>query len=51
MEVFLAQVGEANALRIGWGQCVEQYGAGEAYLPVLEALGAASGGREGRGLF
>lgn len=26
-------------LWIGRGQCVEQYGAGEAYLPVLEALG------------
>jgi DNA-binding winged helix-turn-helix (wHTH) protein/predicted ATPase len=24
---------------VGRGQCVEQYGAGEAYLPVLEALG------------
>jgi DNA-binding winged helix-turn-helix (wHTH) protein/predicted ATPase len=24
---------------LGRGQCVEQYGAGEAYLPVLEALG------------
>ena len=24
---------------IGRGQCVEHYGAGEAYLPVLEALG------------
>jgi DNA-binding winged helix-turn-helix (wHTH) protein len=24
---------------IGHGQCIEQYGAGEAYLPVLEALG------------
>lgn len=22
----------------GWGQCVEHYGAGEAYLPVLEAF-------------
>jgi len=29
---------------LGWGQCIEQYGAGEAYLPVLEALG-----RLGRG--
>lgn len=32
---------------IGRGQCVEQHGAGEAYLPVLEALGRigrASGG-------
>lgn len=27
---------------LGWGQCVEQYGAGEAYLPVLEALGRLS---------
>ncbi len=24
---------------LGWGQCIEHYGAGEAYLPVLEALG------------
>ena len=27
------------SLWIGRGQCIEQYGAGEAYLPVLEALG------------
>jgi DNA-binding winged helix-turn-helix (wHTH) protein len=39
VEMFLAEVGAAHALRIGHGQCVEQYGAGEAYLPVLEALG------------
>src|SRR5439155_21041951 len=26
-------------LWIGHGQCIEHYGAGEAYLPVLEALG------------
>ena len=26
-------------LWIGRGQCIEQYGAGEAYMPVLEALG------------
>ncbi len=24
---------------LAWGQCIESYGAGEAYLPVLEALG------------
>ena len=24
---------------IAWGQCVEHYGASEAYLPILEALG------------
>jgi predicted ATPase len=48
VETFLAEVGAANALRIGCGQCVEQYGAGEAYLPVLEALGRlgrAAGGK------
>ena len=28
-----------NALWYGHGQCIEQFGAGEAYLPVLEALG------------
>jgi predicted ATPase len=26
-------------LGLGHGQCIEQYGAGEAYLPLLEALG------------
>jgi predicted ATPase len=25
-------------MRIGRGQCVEQYGAGEPYMPILEAL-------------
>ena len=36
------------ALWVGHGQCVEAYGAGEAYLPLLEALGRL--GREaGRG--
>ena len=39
VETFLSHIGDADALRIGCGQCVEQYGAGEAYLPVLEALG------------
>jgi len=49
VEVFLAEVGETSALRMGYGQCVEQYGAGEAYLPVLEALGRlgrAAGGEQ-----
>ncbi len=39
VEAFLARLGDVPGLRIGRGQCVEQYGAGEAYLPVLEALG------------
>jgi DNA-binding winged helix-turn-helix (wHTH) protein/tetratricopeptide (TPR) repeat protein len=36
-ETFLAQVG--GDARVARGQCVEQRGAGEAYLPVLDALG------------
>src|SRR5437667_8530102 len=35
------------SLWIGHGQCIEHYGAGEAYLPVLEALGRLC--REPRG--
>jgi len=44
VEALLAGIDEGGALRIGRGQCVEQHGAGEPYLPVLEALG-----RLGRG--
>jgi DNA-binding winged helix-turn-helix (wHTH) protein/tetratricopeptide (TPR) repeat protein len=32
------------------GQCVEHYGAGEAYMPVLEALNMLSRGEAGEGL-
>src|SRR5262245_37454781 len=38
VESFLAGLDAGDGLRIGRGQCVEQYGTGEAYLPVLEAL-------------
>ncbi|MDX1375829.1 MAG: AAA family ATPase [Burkholderiales bacterium] len=37
IERFMADVGEVHCAH---GQCVEQYGAGEPYLPVLEALSA-----------
>src|SRR5262245_10731796 len=47
VEAFLSRIGLTETLRIGRGQCVEQYGAGEAYLPVLEALGRL--GRDPRG--
>jgi predicted ATPase/DNA-binding winged helix-turn-helix (wHTH) protein len=39
VEAFLAHLAAVNGVRVGRGQCVEQYGASEAYLPVLEALG------------
>jgi DNA-binding winged helix-turn-helix (wHTH) protein/predicted ATPase len=38
VEAFLGQIG-MEEVRIGRGQCIEHYGAGEAYMPVLEALG------------
>src|SRR5262245_59883529 len=37
VEAFLERI--EGELWIGRGQCVEHYGAGEAYMPVLEALG------------
>jgi DNA-binding winged helix-turn-helix (wHTH) protein/predicted ATPase len=37
VEAFLSQL-DAGEARIGRGQCVELYGAGEAFLPLLEAL-------------
>jgi len=39
VEAFLERAATKQDLWIGRGQCVEHYGAGEAYLPVLEALG------------
>ena len=38
-EAFLEQVAAEGTVWIGRGQCIEHYGAGEAYMPVLEALG------------
>jgi len=39
VDAFLAQSAAGSSLRIARGQCVEHFGAGEVYLPVLEALG------------
>jgi DNA-binding winged helix-turn-helix (wHTH) protein/tetratricopeptide (TPR) repeat protein len=46
-DAFMAQVESEKALWIGHGQCVDQYGAGEAYLPLLEALGRMCRGPQG----
>jgi predicted ATPase len=35
---FLQQIAQRADIWIARGQCIEHYGAGEAYLPVLEAL-------------
>src|SRR5262245_19694312 len=37
VDAFLAQLQARTDVRITSGQCVEQYGPGEAYLPLLEA--------------
>lgn len=37
----------AGAPLVGRGSCVEQYGTGQAYLPVLEAIGTLCKGRDG----
>jgi DNA-binding winged helix-turn-helix (wHTH) protein/predicted ATPase len=39
VDAFVAQAAATAAVWLGRGQCVEQHGAGEAYLPLLEALG------------
>jgi DNA-binding winged helix-turn-helix (wHTH) protein/predicted ATPase len=39
VDTFVTQLAGQAPVWIGHGQCIEQYGAGEAYLPLLEALG------------
>jgi DNA-binding winged helix-turn-helix (wHTH) protein/predicted ATPase len=47
VDAFLAEVAAAQTAWIGRGQCIEHYGAGEAYLPLLDALGRLGRGRDG----
>ena len=47
VDAFVAQVRATADVWVGHGQCIEQYGAGEAYLPVLEALGRLGTALEG----
>ena len=47
VEAFTAQVRLDSSVWLAYGQCVEHYGAGEAYLPVLEALGQLCHAPEG----
>src|SRR5262245_36976573 len=39
VNAFVTDVAGAGDVLVARGQCIEHYGAGEAYLPVLEALG------------
>ncbi len=36
---WMARLADEHDLAIGYGQCIDHYGAGEAYLPLLSALG------------
>ncbi len=49
VRAFLHQVVALGGVAIGRGQCIEHYGPGEAYLPVLEAIGRLC--RDPRGAF
>ena len=37
--VWQARLDAGSGVQLAWGQCVEHSGAGEAYLPLLQALG------------
>jgi DNA-binding winged helix-turn-helix (wHTH) protein/predicted ATPase len=50
VEAFLTRAAADRPVRIGRGQCVEHYGAGEAYLPVLDALARLCRGPEADGV-
>jgi DNA-binding SARP family transcriptional activator len=50
VESFLARVGSDAETVVAHGQCVEHRGAGEPYLPVLDALGALARRPRGRQL-
>ena len=39
VDTFARCIASDRSIRIGRGQCLEQYGTGEAYLPILEAIG------------
>jgi DNA-binding winged helix-turn-helix (wHTH) protein/tetratricopeptide (TPR) repeat protein len=47
VDFFLEQESAQNMLLMGRGACVEQYGSGQAYLPVLDAIGTLCRGRGG----
>jgi DNA-binding winged helix-turn-helix (wHTH) protein/predicted ATPase len=47
VDAFVAQMAATAAVWSARGQCIEHYGAGEAYLPLLEALGQLGRGPDG----
>ena len=50
VDAFVARLSAKSNVWIGRGQCIDHYGQGEAYLPVLEALGRMCREPEGKHL-
>jgi predicted ATPase/DNA-binding winged helix-turn-helix (wHTH) protein len=50
LDLWLTRLAAGSAVRIARGQCIEHYGEGEPYLPLLEALGHLSRQPEGRAI-
>src|SRR5262249_3602557 len=50
VDAFVAQIAPTAPVWLGRGQCIEQHGAGEPYLPLLEALGRWGRGPDSRQL-
>lgn len=48
VDAFVSRVASTVPLWVGRGQCIDHYGAGEAYLPLLDALGQLVRGPEGQ---
>jgi predicted ATPase len=42
IDLWLARLAAGSEVRMAWGQCVEHYGEGEPYLPLLGALSQLS---------
>jgi DNA-binding winged helix-turn-helix (wHTH) protein/predicted ATPase len=47
VQAFLARASEVRGIQVASGQCLEHYGAGEAYMPVLDAFSRLSRSQEG----
>jgi predicted ATPase/DNA-binding winged helix-turn-helix (wHTH) protein len=50
LDLWLSRLVAASAVWLGRGQCSEHYGEGEAYLPLLDALGRLGHGPRGHAL-
>ncbi len=47
VDAFVHPFTQSQEIDVSRGQCIDQYGAGEAYLPLLEALGILLRGSDG----